>query len=294
MTSRHLCGVHLSSKAFSDQGLRWENPTWSRRLAVLIVLVMILLLGGQSPSLGGRVTPCTYDAERRRVTVDVSVSTYDNMIRRDGDAIVYEWDLVYPCGEATVYNTDRIVLRSDEVNGGTWIDWSFGRFEPGATNEADGSPEIEFFVSPQSEDLQWLYLRGGEQSDKVDCPYKNFDLTGDGDADFRSLDRVAYEFEMYTNAGDDSVDLRSCALRQIYIINVFTGTGDDRLSGGSTDDVLFGRAGDDRILGRGKDDYVSGGWGNDYVSGGAGDKDRCKGGPGDDMKVGCERRKNRP
>ena len=67
------------------------------------------------------------------------------------------------------------------------------------------------------------------------------------------------------------------------------GANDDFLQGGSGDDTLRGGGGNDYLAGQGGNDVLRGGRGNDYLDGGAGRRDSCRGGPGRDREVNCER-----
>ncbi|TWT10026.1 calcium-binding protein [Reyranella sp. CPCC 100927] len=66
--------------------------------------------------------------------------------------------------------------------------------------------------------------------------------------------------------------------------NLFGGTGNDVLTGGSGADQLFGQADNDVLNGRGGSDLLFGGAGNDTLTGGDGD-DRVFGEAGDDRMI---------
>jgi Ca2+-binding RTX toxin-like protein len=75
--------------------------------------------------------------------------------------------------------------------------------------------------------------------------------------------------------------------------NLFGGTGNDTLTGGSGGDMLFGQAGDDTLLGKGGFDFLFGGSENDTLTGGDADdqvfgesgNDRMVWNPGDDIDL---------
>jgi Ca2+-binding RTX toxin-like protein len=75
--------------------------------------------------------------------------------------------------------------------------------------------------------------------------------------------------------------------------NLFGGTGNDVLIGGSGADMLFGQADNDTLLGKGGADFLFGGAGNDTLTGGDGDdqvfgeagNDRMIWNPGDDTDL---------
>ncbi len=74
---------------------------------------------------------------------------------------------------------------------------------------------------------------------------------------------------------------------------MFGGTGNDTIIGGSGGDLLFGQAGNDTLLGKGGNDFLFGGAGNDTLTGGDGDdqvfgeggNDRMIWNPGDDTDL---------
>ncbi len=75
--------------------------------------------------------------------------------------------------------------------------------------------------------------------------------------------------------------------------NLFGGSGNDTMIGGSGADMLFGQSGDDTLLGKGGADFLFGGSGNDVLTGGDGDdqmfgeagNDRMIWNPGDDSDL---------
>lgn len=95
--------------------------------------------------------------------------------------------------------------------------------------------------------------------------------------------------QVFGQSGDDVVilDESNGALPRA---NIFGGTGDDTLVGGSGGDQLFGQADDDTLLGKGGADFLFGGTGNDTLTGGDADdqvfgesgNDRFIWNPGDD------------
>ena len=75
--------------------------------------------------------------------------------------------------------------------------------------------------------------------------------------------------------------------------DMFGGTGNDTIVGGSGGDMLFGQSGNDTLQGRGGNDFLFGGAGNDTLTGGDGDdqvfgeggNDRMIWNPGDDTDL---------
>ena len=67
------------------------------------------------------------------------------------------------------------------------------------------------------------------------------------------------------------------------------GPGADTLRGGGGADTLRGGGGSDDLFGGRGNDRLYGGRGNDHMNGGRGRRDLCRGGPGSDTAVRCER-----
>jgi Ca2+-binding RTX toxin-like protein len=96
----------------------------------------------------------------------------------------------------------------------------------------------------------------------------------------------------FSLGGNDTVALNEAngALPQA---NLFGGSGNDTLTGGSDGDQLFGQEGNDTLLGRGGIDLLFGGADNDSLTGGDGDdqvfgesgNDRMIWNPGDDTDL---------
>jgi Ca2+-binding RTX toxin-like protein len=79
--------------------------------------------------------------------------------------------------------------------------------------------------------------------------------------------------------------LGAVTTRNIEVVNLSTGTGDDSLTGGNYDDVLNGGGGDDALDGADGNDELRGGEGVDTLFGGAGD-DELYGSSGDTLDGG--------
>ncbi|WP_058949016.1 calcium-binding protein [Acinetobacter bouvetii] len=101
---------------------------------------------------------------------------------------------------------------------------------------------------------------------------------------FEELSQYGYiDFTLLT--GTDSND----NLQNTNIVNaknyIFSGDGDDQLTGNNHTDKIFGGEGNDTIYGRNGDDYLDGGSGNDKLYGGNGE-DTLIGGTGSDYLEG--------
>jgi Ca2+-binding RTX toxin-like protein len=98
--------------------------------------------------------------------------------------------------------------------------------------------------------------------------------------------------QVFGQAGQDTITLNQ-ANGALPRANLFGGTGNDTLDGGSGGDMLFGQAGNDTLLGRGGFDLLFGGSENDTLTGGDADdqvfgesgNDRMIWNPGDDTDL---------
>jgi Ca2+-binding RTX toxin-like protein len=98
--------------------------------------------------------------------------------------------------------------------------------------------------------------------------------------------------QAFGQAGNDiiTLDESSGALPKA---NLFGGTGNDTLTGGSGADMLFGQTGNDTLIGKGGTDFLFGGSENDVLTGGDGNdfvfgesgNDRMIWNPGDDSDL---------
>ncbi|MFT5523306.1 MAG: hypothetical protein ACI9HK_001252 [Pirellulaceae bacterium] len=94
---------------------------------------------------------------------------------------------------------------------------------------------------------------------------------------------------IFGGGGNDRITITNCIETEIY-----GGTGNDRIHGGSCNDVIFGEEGRDIILAGEGDNWVSGGDGNDEIFGRSGDdfflgdagNDLLSGGSGSDQLFG--------
>src|SRR5687768_15908844 len=89
--------------------------------------------------------------------------------------------------------------------------------------------------------------------------------------------------QVFGQGGNDVVTLNE-ASGALPRANLFGGTGNDTLTGGSGGDMLFGQAGNDTLLGKGGFDFLFGGSENDTLTGGDAD-DQVFGESGDDRMV---------
>jgi Ca2+-binding RTX toxin-like protein len=89
--------------------------------------------------------------------------------------------------------------------------------------------------------------------------------------------------QVFGQAGNDTITLNE-ANGALPRANLFGGTGNDTITGGSGGDMLFGQAGNDTLLGKGGFDFLFGGSENDILTGGDAD-DQVFGESGDDRMI---------
>jgi Ca2+-binding RTX toxin-like protein len=89
--------------------------------------------------------------------------------------------------------------------------------------------------------------------------------------------------QVFGLAGNDSITLDE-ANGALPAANLYGGSGNDTLIGGSAADMLFGEAGNDTLLGKGGDDRLFGGAGDDTMTGGVG-TDQVFGQAGNDRMI---------
>ena len=215
------------------------------------------------------------------------------------------------CGgpTATVTNTDLVAVdatlarREQAVT----IDMTNGRFEPGITDEADGSSEIEFDVSIEQRGQYpeaYLNIIGTPDADVITLGAKGNDTAANLNADEATPDldlllhqrlagspRSQVKLQAFGGQGDDQI---SGLGGPLFSDAMDLGYGDLRISGGEGADTLTGGLDDDRIFGGADNDVIEGDSGYDRLSGGAGNDtltDRegeswMGGGEGDDVLTG--------
>src|SRR5262249_5176196 len=89
--------------------------------------------------------------------------------------------------------------------------------------------------------------------------------------------------QVFGLSGNDTITLNE-ASGALPAAQLFGGSGNDTLTGGSGGDLLFGQSGNDTLLGKGGNDFLFGGADNDTLTGGDGD-DQMFGEAGDDRMI---------
>jgi RTX calcium-binding nonapeptide repeat (4 copies) len=219
-------------------------------------------------------------------------------IRRAGERIVVR-DPRGPVrcdgGEPTVTNIDRMRIVSD-FSAGVALDLGGGALGPGATDEGDGSSEIELsFLS----EYGFLQVLGGAGADRFvagrshESAPSALNLNPRADRGAGDADVILGEESVAIFAGGpghDSFDARGgesfrlgidtpllllgeggddSMLTEGTLSLALAGRGDDLLRGGADRDRLMGEAGEDVLEGAAGRDALDGGPGRDRVMGGA-------------------------
>lgn len=110
------------------------------RKALAVVLVLAATALFPTPSATAGTPECSYDSGT--ATVTVAPQGGSSLLLRSLDAITVD---ASSCGAATVMNTDTILVQASAGDQVT-IHLGGGPFAPGATDEGDGSSEIEIDV----------------------------------------------------------------------------------------------------------------------------------------------------
>ncbi len=232
--------------------------------------------------------------------------TYDDMYGGDGNDVMYAGDaddnwLYGGAGEDTIYGGTG----SESMDGGSGNDMLYA----GAGNDSVvGGDGDDYMQGEQGDDT----LYGGDGADTFgtssgagnDTIYGG---SGGNDRDrirFVSSDDVTVTFtgdeqgtysqnggtaqgsfedieEIETGAGNDTINMAASNSSQ----TVYSGAGDDSITGGGGDDLVYAGDGSDSVTGGGGADLIYGGAGADTLTGGTGN-DTLYGGDGDDSLSG--------
>jgi hypothetical protein len=177
-------------------------------------------------------------------------------IKRDGKRIAVTDDVgdEYSCrgGRPTVHNVDSIAYRSRAAIDGLTIDLGEGRLGPGATDEEDGSSEIEVDARLGS-DNPVLTIYGSGRRERITLARGAINLDSserhdDADVRFQAIhERLEFDLggsrDFFSTAVADGPDSYRGEVTAVG------GSGHDRLVGGANGQVLVGDLGRDRMVG---------------------------------------------
>lgn len=216
----------------------------TRSIGTSALLGVLCVLASTPPALAAS-TACVLDDTTVTVTVgDGLVAT----VSRDGDAVAVDG---VPCETATVTNTDVLEVITPAVSVETVvIDLSDGTFAPGATDEADGSSEVEIEIQlggaaiGTHDEVHVIGTAGADvfTADGFAANLNAGDATDDDDLSVSGNG----ELELLGEEGNDEIVLSGYGGENAEIPKVARGgPGDDRLLGDLNSSLLAGGSGRD-------------------------------------------------
>jgi RTX calcium-binding nonapeptide repeat (4 copies) len=250
-------------------------------------------------------TSCSFSGAKNVLTVR---STGDalSQITRDGPKIVVREFLSRPArcrgGQATVRNTDTIVVVMRGFLAFADILLKNGPLAPGATPEANGASEIEIrfrgsdafgdiYGTRKSDEFHW-----GEENGLAGL---NLNPSTKGDNDIDVTAKGLFAFLVAEGAeGNDRIIPQPGTRMEGGVFSI-GGAGNDVLiappsggiqDGGPGNDTVLGKTGRDLIRGGPGRDRLSGAKNRDFVAGGPG-RDRISSGPGRDRVRSRDRKR---
>ncbi len=210
-------------------------------------LLGVLCVLASMPSAMAASTTCVFDDTTGTATVTVGDGLVATILR-DGDAI--EIDGV-PCETAAVTNTDVLEVTTPTVSVETVaVDLSGGTFAPGATDEGDGSPEIEIEIQlggaviGTHDQVHVIGTAGADTftSDGFSANLNAGEATPDDDLSVSGDG----ELELLGDEGNDEIVLAGYGGENAEIPKIARGgPGDDRLLGDLNSSLLDGGSGQD-------------------------------------------------
>jgi hypothetical protein len=224
-----------------------------------------MVLVAPSAALGS--VQCHYSPARLALSVTASGGS-EATIRRAGPEIrvseSFEPPLTCASVPVTVTGVDSIEVIA-KVDSSAWIELAGGPFAPGATAEADGSPEIEFTLSG-ADFAEVIGGRGADHFKFLRCDGHNgvnLNANEDNDLDVTVVEKNPAFFVAFNGGG--GADLLDAGRNPGPSMFAVGGTGDDTLIAGGREAILLGEAGRDRIFGSPVGDLINPGRGADLV-----------------------------
>jgi Ca2+-binding RTX toxin-like protein len=244
-------------------GHGYEKGAFSRMHRTALALATTLMMSlGLATSASASVSCTSFDNRVLRLVA----FDHNALYVQSGRILFYAEGMPGPCAAATTTNTDKIVV---DNSGESWLYIDLGEpFAPGATDEGDGSSEIEINVVGNGFLLGINPgITGAPAPAMIGLGTAGINLNGGETAGIDPDLTVSSAHELVQVGGSDSKDVIDAA-------GGF-GTGGDfgmeaHLAGGAGNDVLQAGAGVNELAGGDGNDQLHGGPGNDEILGGPG------------------------
>jgi len=268
-----------------------------RRAAATTFAIILLLMCTSAPVLAGPPGPqapttCEYIASKHRVKVNASNSASIARTANGHITVNSAW-----CGrQATVFNTDSIVVLSGAGTQFVVLYLDNGGFKPGFTNEPGSTDEIEISVSLGGDSDSFEVFGDDSATDNIVVGKSsafaalgqmnlNADETTGIDADLTMIIGIE-ERIVFGRGGADVISGGGGAgtgAAADFLLKLAGGNGGDEVTGGAVHDSIVGGDGPDVLKGGGGPDFIDsadGVSGNDQIFGGGG-SDTCNADNGD-------------
>jgi Ca2+-binding RTX toxin-like protein len=235
-----------------------------RALIAATLVASVQLLSVATPTAGASVN-CVYTASNHRIKVTISGGGFVTLSRDSLSRIKVNG--IWCDNAATVYNTDQInvfagdgdqiVIVNTKQNGG---------FQPGFTNEAGSSDEVEFSISLGNGNADGVDL----QSDSSSVHF----VAGRSSGSFALLGRVNLNANEATGVDADMTLI--VGIEQLVLVgsgggDTFSGAGGYGTGESYTGRMrMFGNDGSDTLVGGAAADWIYAGAGADTLKGGSG------------------------
>ena len=148
------------------------------RILPTLVYASALMVPSLFSAIPASAASCIYDAPSR--VVSISTQGGQTVLEAIGGNIVVN---TLVCSPATVTNTDRINVLGSSASESVAISLATGVFSPGATDEGDGTSEIEFTVDLFGQFEDALIVVGSFGNDTLTTGTAGINLNDDFDLD---------------------------------------------------------------------------------------------------------------
>jgi hypothetical protein len=266
-----------------------------RRLAATTSSALLLSTLAVAPALAGPgPTTCDYVGNKHRVNISAPAG---GSIKRGANGHI-NVNNVWCDGQATVNNTDQIVVISGAGTQFVTVYLDNGGFKPGFTDEPGGSDEIEITISLGGDNDSLSVYGSDTAADNIVVGKSSglgvmgkMNLNADEirgiDADLTLVVGVE-ERIVFGRGGQDVVSGGGGAGTgdaANFLLKLGGGNGGDQITGGTVGDSIIGGDGADVLKGAGGGDFIDsadGVNGNDQIFGGGG-SDTCNFDSGDSI-----------